>query len=195
MIIFFILFGIDMDYIAIIKPENKLENDIISNLEWQSGASWGVAREGHPENKNIIHIVDVLNNIDQAGATEEERKLLRLVALVHDTFKHKVNIDLPRIGDNNHAVIARKFIEDYTSDPLILNMIELHDEAFNCWRKGDDTGKWDKAEERLNNFISKIGEKNLKIYYMFFKCDNETGNKEQDSLKWFEGILKSRKYL
>lgn len=180
-----------MDYSQLIKPENELEEKIISDPEWIDGANWGLPREGHPEDKNIDHIVEVLNNVDSLNADKVEREKLRLIAIIHDTFKNKVDINKPRIGDNNHAIIAAKFAEKYVNDKIILKIIKLHDEAFGAWKSGERSGDWSKAEVRLENLLRAIGEENLQLYYHFYKCDNETGNKNQDCLRWFEEKLKN----
>lgn len=134
-------------------------------------------------------MVDVLCNIDKLDIPATGREKLRLVALIHDTFKHKVDMTRDRVGDNNHGVIARKFAEKFIDDPVILMIIELHDEAFRAWRKGNDTGKWEQAEERLKQLLARLGD-NVKLYYWFYKCDNETGDKNQECLMWFERMSK-----
>ena len=101
----------------LLEIKNELEKKIISDPEWIKGSEWGMPREGHPEGKVKNHIRDVLENIEKLeDITQEEYKKLRLIALIHDTFKYKVNIDEPRIGRNNHAVIARLFAEKYIDD-------------------------------------------------------------------------------
>ncbi len=174
-----------------INPENELEQKIISDPEWIEGAEWGIRREGHPEDKNLDHTVDVLRNIDKLDISALDREKLRLIALIHDTFKHKVDMTRDRIGDNNHGVIARKWAEKFIDDPAVLMIIELHDEAFRAWRKGNDTGKWEQAEERLKQFLARLG-KNVQLYYWFYKCDNETGDKNQEYLQWFEEMIKTK---
>lgn len=178
-----------MDFKIIIKPENELEERLINDPEWQAGAIWGVRREGHPEDSNTDHILDIFRNIDGLKIDQEERKKLRLVALLHDTFKNKVDLTKPKIGDNNHAIIAAKFAEKYIEDKWVLKIIKLHDEAFGAWRSGSQSGSWEKAEQRLQNLLRAIGEENTMLYYHFYKCDNETGDKEQECLRWFENQI------
>jgi len=177
-----------------IKSENETERQIMEDPEWQTGAAWGMPREGHPEGQVIYHIEEVLNNIDKLGVLSEERTKLRFIGLIHDTFKHRVDITQPRVGSNNHAVIARKFAEKFTNDAAILDIIELHDEAFNAWRKGHETGKWDKAGERLRQLLDRVGS-NIRLYYLFYTCDNETGDKDQECLRRFEKELGERGIL
>src|ERR1035437_5746130 len=109
----------------IIKPETDLEKKIIRDPEFIEGANWGKARKGHPEGKVIFHIGYVLANIDKISADDTRRKL-RLIAIVHDTFKYKVDITKLRVGENHHGTIAKHFAEKYITDDEMLKIIELH---------------------------------------------------------------------
>ena len=95
----------------IIKPESELEEAIINDVEFIDGASYGKPRHGHPEGEIIYHIKDVLNNVDRfAGSNRAD---LRLIAIIHDTFKYKVDRDKPKVGNNHHGKIARDFAEEF----------------------------------------------------------------------------------
>jgi hypothetical protein len=172
----------------IIKPETELENTIINDPEFIVGAMYGKPRRGHPEGEVIHHIGHVLANVDKYS-TPENREKLRLIAIIHDTFKHKVNRNLPRIDDNHHAMIARRFAEKYITDKETLEIIELHDEAYNSWCKGDRdvNGQWNRAEIRAKNLIRRLGD-SLGLYLTFYQCDNETGDKEQQNFTWFKDL-------
>jgi hypothetical protein len=177
-----------MDLNKLIKPETNLEESIISDKEWVEGIMWGESRPGHPEGKTLFHVLDVLVNINKLSTTKELREQLRIIALIHDTFKYKVDILKNMTGDNHHAFYAKIFAEKYIKDIEILTIIEYHDEAYAAWRKGMTTGKWDKAEERLNKLLNVI--KNyINLYYLFYKVDNETGDKTQECLVWFEKYI------
>jgi len=170
----------------LLNPQNELEKIIMLDPEWIEGFEWGMPREGHPEGKVKNHVLEVLDNIEKLeNISQIEYEKLRLIALIHDTFKYKVNIKEARIGRNNHAVIARLFAEKYIDDKSILRIIEQHDEAFNAWRKGDRDGDWEKAEKRLLNLFELLGD-DLRLFSLFYKVDNELKGKNQDCLKWFE---------
>ncbi len=173
----------------ILHPENELENLITSDNEFIEGALWGKARNGHPEGKVVYHIKEVLDNIDRL-APDELRKELRLIALIHDTFKHKVDTTKPKVGLNHHAMIARKFAEKYFDDLDILDVIELHDEAYNAWSVGERRNDWVKAETRLDALLLRLNDQNFKTYKLFYQCDNETGDKTQDNFIWFCNQIK-----
>ena len=168
---------------AIIKPENEIEEAICNDPEFITGASYGKPRNGHPEGEVIYHIAEVLKNVD-LYSNEGSREDLRLLAILHDTFKHKVDKSKPKSGENHHGAIARRFAERYTSDLRILEILELHDDAYNAWCKGDRDKNWKAAESRADKLVSRLGD-NLGLYFDFYRCDNETGDKSQECLKWF----------
>jgi hypothetical protein len=174
----------------IINPETVLERTIISTPEFIEGALWGKPRNGHPEGSVIAHIGHVLSNVDKYS-TEETRLSLRLVAIIHDSFKYKVDRSKPKGGENHHAMIARRFAEKYINDPVILDLIELHDEAYNSWCKGDRNKNWNKAEERAWTLVKRLGE-NIELYLTFYQCDNETGDKNSENFQWFKKFLEEK---
>ncbi|GAC1358197.1 MAG: hypothetical protein NVS4B11_23430 [Ktedonobacteraceae bacterium] len=173
--------------------ETDLERTIAADPAWQQGVVWGKPRSGHLEGPVQFHIADVLANIDRQQATAEERRKLRLIALVHDTFKYRVNELKPKMGHNHHAYIARVFAEKYIDDPVLLDLIELHDEAFNSWRLGAYKGRWEHAEERINNLLNRLGS-SLPLYVRFFLADSQTESKDQTPVQWFTHLLASRGY-
>lgn len=167
--------------------ETELEHRICADPEWQEGAAWGQPRPGHWEGAVSAHVADVLRNIDRAGPPSDERARLRLIALVHDTFKYKVRQGRPNVGTNHHAWIARNWAERYIDDRDVLDVIELHDEAYNSWSMGAHKGKWDKAEGRVRNLLNRLGPR-LPLYLRFFRADNRTDSKRQEPLEWFEKV-------
>lgn len=169
------------------RINSEIEHAVINDPEWQEGIDFGRPRQGHPEGKVIFHIADVLENIDDLYShfSETEFLQLRLTALIHDTFKHKVNYNLPRTGENHHARIARKYAEKLITDETVLKLIEFHDHAYHAWGKGAWYGDWNAAEERLNHLVEILGN-DLQLYYYFYWCDNNIPGKDQSPLRWFE---------
>lgn len=171
----------------VIKAETDLEKSLIMDEALITGLYWGKPRSGHPEGVVIDHVIEVLENVDKYS-TAENRETLRLITIVHDSFKHKVNTSMARVGENHHAMIARRFAQKYIDDKDILDIIEMHDEAYNAWCKGDRDGKWDKAELRAKQLLRKLGD-NIDLYLIFYQCDNETGDKEEENFKWFQKLV------
>ena len=175
------------------RLETALEARICADPEWREGITWGKPRPGHSEGQVRYHIAEVLANVDRHATTSEERRALRLIALIHDTFKYRVDTSRPRTGQNHHATLARRFAERYVDDPAILEVIELHDEAYNSWRRGAQNGRWDRAEARaarlVTRLVTRLGAL-LPLYIRFFRADNQTGSKDRASLLWFEQLLR-----
>lgn len=167
--------------------EGELEERIAGDTEWQRGAEWGTPRPGHPEGAVKFHIAEVLANVDRYAKSDGDRSRLRLITLTHDTFKHRVDDSRPRVGENHHGLIARRFAERYVSDPIVLDIVELHDEAYNAYAMGARRRAWAEAEARAHRLLSRLGP-SAGLYLTFFRCDNETGNKTPDAFEWFAGL-------
>jgi hypothetical protein len=176
----------------ILKPETDLEKSIISDPEFRTGLDYGRPRRGHPEGEIIWHVEEVLENVNKYS-TPNNRKNLRLIALIHDTFKYKVNQNLPKSGENHHAMIARRFAERFHLPNEVLEIIELHDEAYNSWQLIRRKSEF-YAIERAYELIDRLGD-NIDLYLTFYQCDNETGNKESDNFQWFRNLVKENDNL
>ena len=167
-----------------LRPENDLERDVMSSEEWIEGARWGVPRKGHPEGAIIYHIHEVLGNVERKYGDSPIRDKLRIITIIHDTFKHKVDESLPTYGENQHGMIARRFAEKYIADDRILEIIQRHDDAYFAWRFGMG-GNWEKAYRWASNLIEILGD-DLGLFIAFYECDNETGDKTPDDVIWFK---------
>lgn len=171
-----------------LKPENDLEASFLEDAEFCRGLQWGVPRFGHPEGSIMAHIVEVNANIDRLPIDVETRAHLRIICWVHDTFKHIEDKGSPRDWTKHHAVYARKFLERYLSDSLLLNVVELHDDAYYAWRLTHLYHKPDEGAERIEMIREKVGPY-WQLFYLFFKCDTSTGDKNPAPLTWFENTM------
>ncbi len=172
---------------ALLLPETALEKQLLTLPDFRHGLLWGEPRFGHPEGKVVLHVREVLDNIDNIPRlTDTERSRLRLIALVHDTFKFAEDRSRPRDWDKHHGQLARRFLEKYTTDQAVLDVIETHDDAYYAWlgQKHEQFGL-ENQHKSLDNLLGRVGYC-LQLYYLFFKCDTQTGDKTQASLKWFE---------
>ena len=178
------------EILEIIKPENGLEKTICENSEFIVGVNYGKPRPGHIEGQVIYHIKEVLENIDKFYNDDEDRSDLRLIAILHDTFKYKVDQTKPKVGENHHGAIARKFAENYCNNTNVLQVILLHDDAYNAWSAGGRHGDWYKAKRRAEKLISDLDALgSLDLYLKFYRCDNATGDKSQDNYDWFMDLI------
>jgi HD domain len=173
----------------LLRPENALEYQMIELQDFATGLFWGEPRYGHPEGKIIYHIREVLDNVDALSLSPADRQTLRLITFVHDTFKYKEHKGTPRDWSRHHGMYARHFATQFTDDEGILDMIELHDEAYYCWQLEKLRQNKTAADNRLAYLFSRIGD-NLQLYYLFFKCDTRTGDKVQAPVKWFEQTVR-----
>lgn len=176
-----------------IRPENPIEQALLSHPEFQTGCLYGKPRRGHPEGKVIYHIAEVLANVDRYGPPHL-RKELRWISFLHDTFKHKVNHQQPKTGSNHHARIARVFAQQFLSEQNVLKVIETHDDAYNIWSRGSRNHDWKLARSKAVAFIKDLG-RDLPLYLAFYECDNRTGDKGQENLEWFRGICRELKVI
>jgi len=174
-----------VNYKAELQPENALELRFLSDPEFLEGLAWGVPRYGHPEGEIWKHIKDVLANIDRLDLDPEQRRKLRIIAFVHDTFKYKEDKSYPRDWTKHHSVFARKFLERYTDEKDLLEVTELHDEAYHCWCKRFLYKQPERSQQRLQALLQRLSDA-LQLYYLFFKCDTQTGDKNQAPVRWFE---------
>lgn len=172
----------------LLLPETELEATLLRLPAFRQGLMWGEPRFGHPEGKVVLHVREVMDNIDKLDIAPLTRRRLRLIALVHDAFKYLEDKSTPRNWDRHHAVIAREFLEAYTSDRAVLDVIELHDEAYYAWRAIHLYRNIEEGESRFERLLDRLGE-NRDLYFHFFKCDTETGDKNQAPLRWVEIFL------
>ncbi len=172
----------------ILQPETELERQLLKHPDVRQGLMWGKPRYGHPEGAVYKHVKEVLDNIEKLQVSAEERKQLRLIALIHDTFKYKEDRHRPRNWNQHHAVLARRFMDNYTEDELVLTIIQWHDEAYYIWRDIVVHNNKERGNTRMQRLLEKLHYK-TNLYYLFFYCDSKTGNKNPAPIYWIEKNL------
>ena len=175
--------------VNILLPQNDEEKLLLKQPLIQEGLLWGEPRYGHPEGKVLFHVAEIFENIRTIvpDLNEDDHRKLRLIALVHDIFKFKEDKSVPRDWTKAHGILARQFMEGFTTDENLLNIIELHDEAYYCWKLKVQQQDLIGSAQRLAWLMGRISPA-LQLYYMFFKCDTWTGDKTHAPVKWFEEI-------
>ena len=173
----------------LLKPNTELESFLLKLTDFRYGMLWGEPRFGHPEGKVAYHVREVLDNVERLDIHAHQKEKLRLIAIVHDTFKYEEARTIAQGNRVHHGVIAKNFFSEYTADNELLTIIELHDEAYYCWRMIHLNNDYENGMKRLELLLEKI-ESCLQLYYYFFKCDTRTGDKIQVPLKWFEKNIK-----
>ena len=110
------------------------------------------------------------------------------MALVHDSFKYQVRERLPRVGENHHAMRARRFAERFTDDDRVLSAIELHDRPYALWRKMHRRGKLD--ERGFRRMMRRVTDPAL--FLRFVELDGSTEGKRPEPIEWFRQELECR---
>ena len=125
------------------------------------------------------------------GGAADQRAQLRLITLIHDSFKYRVLEWLPKAGWNHHAGRARRFAERFTDDERILATIELHDRPYSLWRKMRRRGKLDEAA--FEDMLSRIPDREL--FLRFIELDGSSEGKRPEPIEWFRDELRKRDEL
>lgn len=160
-----------------------------SPLEWRlwhdpdlrRGLAWCCPQHGHPEGSVGRHVANILARI---GRHEPNRSELRLLALLHDSFKGRVNRSAPWSPGNDHAVLARRFAERHVSDERLLAVLELHDAPYWIWRRGGDLCELDEVLDRIPD---------PELFRRFVSLDASTPGKQPAFLHWFLGAFGDRR--
>lgn len=155
----------------------SVEASIRADPDWQAGMACRFSGPGHPEATVGDHVEEVLANVAREPAELRER--LRVIALVHDAFKHRVRWWWP--GRTDHARLAERFARRHTDDPAVLKVIRRHDDAYRAWR-----GRVARRR-RAERLIADLGD-DLGLYLAFYRCDNATGDKSAAPLEWFMAL-------
>jgi hypothetical protein len=181
------------------EPETELERRLVSDPELLRGLAWGEPRAGHPEGPVGTHVSHLLETLDRSGEDGERREQLRFIALVHDAFKSQVRDRLPRVGENHHAMRARRFAQKFTDDEAVLATIELHDRPYALWRRLQRPGKRrlqrrGKLDERgFRRMMKRIPDPEL--FLRFIELDGSTEGKRPEPIEWFRDELVSHGLL
>jgi hypothetical protein len=170
-------------------PESELERSLGADPELQEGLAWGEPRSGHPEGSVGAHVADLLATIDRWGEIGERRAELRFLALVHDSMKFRVRDWMPKVGENHHAMRARRFAERHTADERLLATIELHDRPYAIWRKLRRTGRVD--EKRLERMFERIPD--LDLFVRFVELAGSTEGKRPEPVEWLKERIRERR--
>lgn len=171
----------------LLQPENQLEIDLLLAPECRAGFFWGQPRPGHPEGLVLLHIREVLDNIDNMELTENDRKDLRIVAIVHDTFKVDQELLSHEGISVHHGHLAAHFLSQWAVSSRVKDIVYWHDEAFYCWKMAQ-MGMEKDALNRLYRLHNRLTT-NWPFFNAFFQADTLTGDKDPSPLAWTNTCL------
>jgi hypothetical protein len=170
------------------EPETGLERAVAADPRLLAGLAWGRPRRSHPEGSVANHVADLLATIERWGEAGARRADLRFMALVHDAFKHAVSPVRPKQGENHHAMRARRFAQDFTSEERVLAVIELHDRPYSLWRRLRRRGQVDPA--RIDAMLARIPD--LSLFVRFVELDGSTAGKRREPIDWLGEEIRRR---
>lgn len=165
---------------------------ILSQPEIQEGFDYGKPRPGHPEGEVWKHILEIIGRINMLNDSRETTFKLYIIAAVHDSMKYQVKRHKPKIGINNHGMLARKFLERFVIDENLLNIIELHDAYYYQWKKFNDTGFF--SEKTFRKMADRL-KGDMELFVKFALIDGTTGNKSMEPREWLHKKLLKFGYL
>lgn len=165
------------------RPETALERELARDPRLLSGLAWGRPRPGHPEGSVGLHVAEILSAIVEPPG--RRRRELRFLALVHDGCKQQVRPAAGPTRDNDHAVLASRFAERYTTDPRMLAALELHDEPYRIWRGHGESGR-----AALQAVLARVPD--LDLFLRFVELDSSTRGKDPRPLAWLGRVASGR---
>ena len=165
---------------------------IKSNPRYQQNIEFGEPRPGHPEGKVKFHIQALEANLEQIKArhsiSEDVYWKLMFLIHVHDTFKAEVKKDSLIPHERKHASLARRFANQFTDDPDLLNILEFHDVNYKFWKEYRNTGTY--SIKRFQFMLQSI--KDWDLFLVFVIIDGCVPGKDHSKIPWF--INEVRKY-
>jgi hypothetical protein len=156
------------------RAENALEERLTSDPRILAGLAWGSPQPGHPEGRVGTHVAEMLRRIP---LDDPQRSDLRAITIVHDAAKVAVRREEAWSPDNDHAVLARRLAEAHTEDDRLLTTIELHDEAYWCWRRQDG------VDASAQQVLARVTD--AALLARFVELDASTEGKDLSFLWWF----------
>jgi len=163
---------------SLIAPEAALERRLLDDSRLRRGLDWGQPRPGHPEGRAADHVAAMVAAIPRDDGLGSD---LRFLALIHDSFKAEVRPREPWSPGNDHAALARRFAERYTTDERLLTTLELHDEPYWIWRTADQ------PEQALRGLLDRLPDPEL--FARFVELDATNESKDLTFLWWFRREL------
>jgi hypothetical protein len=163
--------------------ETQLERDIVADPEWLGGIERGRLHPLHPGGKGPGRVQDVLNNIDHFFGCDDDRALLRLIALVCG-----LNTSQQPQGDR-----ARKLAGRHRIEPDVLEVAELYSAAYEVSSLMSRGGNPQAAERCALELIERLGS-NLGLFMKFFRCVSQAGSKCNFHYLWLRSVIRLKHF-
>lgn len=149
---------------------------------YQENVQWGLPRRGHPEGSLANHILDLEANLARLKGLlqPDEEDRLRLLIHVHDICKPEARVGVDSDDPRNHAFMARRLLEQFTDDPVLLNITQYHDDGYILYQYYRGTGA---LRPRLLELLEAVRE--VELFVLFFLIDSCTAGKRREPVDWF----------
>ncbi len=170
--------------IHLLRPENQLEFDLLQTPEFREGMQWGKPRPGHPEGRVLLHVREVLDNIESLPLADADRVDLRLVAFAHDTFKYREDQLSHQGNPVHHGHLAARYLKQWNVPKRVQELVHWHDEAYYSWRMYQ-LGMEEDSLTRLSHLIQQLSPW-WSLFEAFFRADTLTGDKDPAPLTWLK---------
>ncbi|MBX3170183.1 MAG: hypothetical protein KF760_22450 [Candidatus Eremiobacteraeota bacterium] len=149
---------------------------------YQENLQWGLPRRGHPEGSLANHIADLEANLEkiQSLLRPDEEDRLRLLIHVHDICKPEAWVGVDSDHPHNHALMARRLLEQLGADPVLLNITQYHDDGyilFQYYRRSQA------MRPRLRKLLQEV--QDVELFVLFFLIDSCTPGKRREPVDWF----------
>jgi hypothetical protein len=162
-----------------LSPESTTEAQILADPHVRAGLAWGFPRRGHPEGPVHIHVQAILQYIDRQP-WQEHRSDLRILALLHDSFKYKEKVPTGLVMPSvtNHAFLAMQHYARLKPGDSRLAFVLLHHDT--PWRfyKQSQKGLFD--EKLFKEIFSQVDLPLLIRFRYADLCERDTR-----SADWF----------
>jgi hypothetical protein len=169
---------------------NAIFEALVADPRYQKNLDWGEPRKGHPEATIRAHVAELERNLERLKdrVSEAEYSKLRILIHVHDAFKPEAKRGVPITDPASHASLARRFLEEYCDDRVLLDIVQYHDEPYALWKQQRTRGECN--QERMAKLLE-IGDWDL--FLLFNVVDGCTAGKSREPLEWFFEETKARR--
>jgi len=181
---------------------------IIADPDYQKNLDWGKPRGGHPEGTVRAHIAELERNLEALKdrhytqtvegkeivgpllISEEDYWKLKILIHTHDSFKAEATKGAAITDPGSHASLAKAFLAKYCDDPILLDIVQYHDEPFALWNQDRHKGSYNK--NRMSRLYSlgceyphNTNKEAWDLFVAFNIIDSCTEGKDRAPLLWF----------
>jgi hypothetical protein len=161
--------------------------ETLKNLPiYQENLNWGRPRRGHPEGSLANHIAQLEVNLEllQSLLKPGEEERLRLLIHVHDICKPDAWAGVDSDHPQNHAMLARRLLEEFCDDPVLLAITQFHDDGYTMYQYYK---RVDSYGPRLRKLLAEVGD--VELFMLFFLIDSCTAGKRREPVEWWLHVV------